>query len=248
MSQSSSHRWENVSGPVIAVVSAVRTGRVQTHTWGGREISSGAVKQPRDEPVMLRRLGFDGDEQADTRFHGGPDKAALFYAAHHHPKWASDEGLDMPEGAFFENLTLADPPGGTGPDETTSVLGEVWRVGDAVVQITQSRSPCYKLARRWGVKDLALRVQRTGWTGWYARVLVEGEIGAGDTVERLDVPDSAPTLAEVSRVMNVDKDDLEAARRLVDAPDLPDRWRVQLRERLEGTVRDDTARLTGDGV
>ena len=128
------------------------------------------------------------------------------------------------------------------------MFGEVWRIGDAVVQITQSRSPCYKLAKRWDVKDLVLRVQNTGWSGWYVRVLVEGEVGAGDTVQRLRVPASAPVLAEVARVMNVDKDDLEAARRLVDAPGIPDRWRTQLRERLQGKQRDDTARLTGEGA
>lgn len=241
-------QWENASGPVIAVVAAVRTGRVRTHLWSGREIDSGAVKTPREERVMLRTLGFDGDEQADLRVHGGPDKAALLYAQHHYPRWRSEQGLDLPEGALFENLTLADPPGGTGPDETSAVFGEVWRIGDAVVQISQSRSPCYKLAKRWDVPDLVLRVQSTGWSGWYVRVLAEGEVGAGDTVQRLDVPVSAPVLAEVARVMNVDKDDLEAARRLVDAPGMPERWRTQLRERLEGKQRDDTARLTGEGA
>ena len=144
------NEWDDVCGPVVAVVSAVRTGRVATHTWEGRRVDSGAVKSPREEGVMLRRLGLDGDEQADTRVHGGPGKAVLLYAAHHYPRWRAEEGLDLPEGAFFENLTLADPPGGVGPDETGAVLGEVWRVGRAVVQITQPRSPCYKLAKRWG--------------------------------------------------------------------------------------------------
>lgn len=248
METNSAEQWESASGPVIAVVGVVRTGTVATHTWSGCETVSAAVKTPRDGRVMLRTLGFDGDEQADTRFHGGPNKAALLYAGHHYPRWQAEEQLDLPVGALFENITLEDPPGGAGPDETTIVFGEVWRVGDAVVQVTQSRSPCFKLARRWGVPDMVLRVQNRGWSGWYVRVLVEGEVGAGDEVQRLHVPDSAPTLAEVARVMNVDKHDLEAAAQLVDAPGIPERWRQQLRERLAGKVQDDTARLTGEGV
>lgn len=260
--------WADVEGPVIAVVAAVRTGRVRTHSWGGRDIESGAVKTPVQGRVMLRTLGFDGDEQADTKVHGGPNKAVLFYAGHHYPTWRSEQGLDLPDGALFENITLRAPGSvsdhvpdsvtdpvpnsaagyADGVDETSVAFGEVWRLGDAVVQITQSRSPCFKLARRWGVKDLVVRVQNTGWSGWYGRVLVEGEVGAGDTVQRLHVPDDAPQLAEVARVVNVDKRDLEGARRFVDAPGIPDRWRQQLRDRLAGKAHDDTARLTGEGV
>lgn len=237
-----------VNRPVLARVLAVRVGRVRTHLWDGREVVSGAVKDAVDGPVRLGTLGLAGDEQADTRVHGGPDKAVLLYAAAHYPRWAADEGLDLPVGGFFENLTLTGPDEHTpGPDETTVVLGETWRIGTALVQVTQPRSPCYKLAKRWGIPDLVLRVQRTGRTGWYVRVLAEGEVAAGDVVECVDRPAGAPTLAEVGRVMNVDTRDLAAAARLVDAPGLPERWRDKLRARLAGEQQDDSARLEGPG-
>ncbi|MFD0865981.1 MOSC domain-containing protein [Tessaracoccus lubricantis] len=228
---------------ILARIAAVRVGRVQTHLWEGREVSSGAVKHAIDGPVHLGPLGFDGDEQADTAVHGGPEKAALLYAAHHYPRWHAERSLAMPDGGFFENLTLADVDG-AGPDETTVVLGETWRIGGAVVQVSQPRSPCWKLAKRWGIPSLVLDVQETGWSGWYVRVLEPGAVAAGDAVELLERPDE-PTVAEVARVMNRDKRDLDGARRLLASQQLPQRWRQKLEKRLAGAVEDDSARLNG---
>jgi len=229
----------------VATVAAVRTGRVRTHQWAGRAVPSAAVKDEVAEPVWLDTLGLAGDEQADRRNHGGPDKALLVYAGHHYPRWRLDEGLDLPFGAFFENITLAGVAGRPGPDETTVVLGETWRLGGAVVQVSQPRSPCYKLASRWGVADLVVRVQRTGWSGWYVRVLAPGLVTKGDAVELLERPVGAPTMAEIARIVNVDKHDLDGARRLVDTPGLPERWHRKLLARLAGATEDDSTRLLG---
>lgn len=223
----------------LGVVSAVRVGRVVTQPWGANGVPSAAVKSPVDGPLHLGELGFDGDEHGDPVHHGGPEKAALAFARHRYDSWRS-VGLDLPEGAFFENLTLDVP----GIDDETVVLGELWRIGAATVRVTQPRSPCFKLAKRWGIDDLVLRVQQTGWAGWYLAVDSPGTVAAGDDVTLLERPD-APTLAEVSRVMERDKRDLEAARRLIGAPGLPERWVAKLRRRVAGTVDDDTARLAG---
>lgn len=232
--------WAKTRGERIATIAAVRIGQVREHDWGPRPVLSAAVKHPVGGRIRLGVVGFDGDEQADTKNHGGPEKAALLYCGDHYPRWRSEEGIDLPDGALFENVTLSG-----GPDESTIVLGEVWRLGTAVVQVSQPRSPCFKLAKQWQIEDLVLRVQRTGWSGWYVRVLDEGTVGAGDAVERLLVPASSPTMAEISRVMNVNKDDLPAAERLLEAPGLPERWRVKLRARLAGRPDDDSARLRG---
>lgn len=228
---------------VISSIAAVRVGAVRAHAWEGREVLSGAVKQPVDGPVLLGPSGLTGDEQADKVNHGGPDKAVLLYPQHHYPRWRAEQGLELPDGALFENLTLADV-GGTGPDESTVVLGEVWRIGAAVVEMTQPRSPCWKLARRWGIPDMVVRVQDTGWSGWYARVLEPGQVCAGDSVEVVSKP-SEPTMREVARVMNIDKRDLAAARALLNSQHLPARWRQKLIRRLTGALEDDSARITG---
>lgn len=226
-------------GERIATVRAVRIGRVRPQVRGRREFETGAIKDPRSGPVRLTATGFEGDEQADLKNHGGVNKAALLYAGHRYSQWRAEEGLDLPEGGLFENITLE--PGS--PDESSVRMGEVWRLGTAVVQVTQPRSPCWKLASIWGIEDLAVRVQTRGWTGWYVRVLAEGEVGPADPVERLAVPEGAWPVGEVGRVVNVDKKDERGARALLGSPGVPARWRDKLIKRLGGAGEDDTARL-----
>lgn len=229
----------------IARVRAVRVGLPARHVWGGQVIISGAGKAPVRGPVAATTTGLVGDGQADTVHHGGPDKAVLAYAGRHYAHWRA-EGLDLPEGAFFENLTLTGTgaPGDAGPDEISVRLGETWRVGTAVLQVSQPRRPCFKLAKRWQVRDLAVRVQETGRSGWYLRVLAPGLIAPGDAVELLDRNRAAPSVGELARVMN-DKRDLNGARTTLAAPGLPEHWRDQLRRRLDGESADDSARLHG---
>lgn len=235
-----------MDGPVVARVRTLRTGPVARHVWSGREVLTGAVKDPRSGRVRLGRCGFEGDEQGDTVNHGGPDKAVLAYAAHHYPRWRG-EGLDLPEGALFENITLDSDSVEDAPcDEATVRVGEVWRLGEAVMQVSQPRNPCWKLARRWGIPDMAVRTQTSGRTGWYLRVLVAGTVAAGDEVHRVAVPAGAITVAEVTRVLNVDRKDLDGARRLLRAPGIPERHRAKLAKRLQRQApEDDSSRLYG---
>ncbi|GAB79132.1 MOSC domain-containing protein YiiM [Austwickia chelonae] len=239
---------------VVALVDSIRIGRVRVHRWAGRDIASGAVKDEAPGPVEIGPTGPDGDEQADLRHHGGPDKAVLAYAGHHYRSWADRYGLDLPRGAFFENLTLAPPPGSdwprgsTGPgvdtgglplvDENSVRLADIWQVGSATLQVTQPRRPCFKLARRWEAPDLVRHVQDTGWSGWYLRVLTPGTIRRGDQVRLVDSDARQPTVALVSRVMNTPTD-LTGARELVGNATLPEKWRADLRKRLEGKPVDE---------
>lgn len=114
---------------------------------------------------------------------GGPEKAVLAYAADHYPLWRSElEPLELPYGTFGENFTIA------GLTEETVCIGDIYIIGGAIVQISQPRQPCWKLARRWQVKDLVIRVPANGRTGWYFRVLKEGYIEQGVPVILLDRP------------------------------------------------------------
>lgn len=225
---------------VLGTVAAVRAGKVREYSWSGSVVRSGALKEEVLGPIGLTKLGLVGDEQADLVNHGGPDKAVLCYSAHHYPRWRDTVGLELPCGAFFENLTLAAP----GHDERTIVMGERWRIGEAIVEVSQPRSPCYKLAKRWGVKDLVLTVQRTGWTGWYLRVVEEGRVCVGDPILILERPDAA-TLSEVSAVVQGSNLDLELVCRVLAAPGLPERWRTKIQARLAGERIDDAGRMSG---
>jgi len=146
-----------------------------------RAWTTGIHKEPVAGPVQVGFTNLAGDEQADLRVHGGPDKAILAYAASHYPAWRSD--LQMPElsyGAFGENLTI------TGVDESTVRIGDIWHVGTVRLQVSQPREPCWKLARKLRRKDLPQRVVETGRGGWYLRVLHVGTLQAGDTFELIE--------------------------------------------------------------
>ncbi|GEL22889.1 hypothetical protein PSU4_18430 [Pseudonocardia sulfidoxydans NBRC 16205] len=217
----------------------VSVGDTDSLRWNGRTVPSAMAKVPARGPVEVGTLGFLGDEQADRKNHGGPDKAVLLYPGEHYRAW---EHLpdDVERPAFGENITVE------GILESDAVIGAVYAVGTAVLQVSQPRRPCFKLAAHHGIHDMAVRVQNTGRTGFYARVLQPGRIGGGDVVEAIRVPEHGITAAEVHRVLNIDRDDLPAARRLLTTPDLlPDSWVTILRRRLDGQLDEQSARLHG---
>lgn len=206
----------------------------------GRVWRSGFAKDPVNGPVRLRAEQLDGDGQADRTNHGGPDKAVCVYPHAHYAGWEPLLGAPLPPGAFGENLTVS------GAEEADVCIGDAYRLGTALVQVSQPRSPCWKLARHWNVKDLAVRVQRTGRTGWYFRVLHEGELQRGDALELLDRLHPELTVAEANRVRHHDRDDLVAARVLADCPELAASWRRGLLGRLGGDHDRPDARLHGE--
>jgi len=144
------------------------------HRW-----RSAIYKTPARGAVMLTRGGLDGDAQADLRGHGGPDQAALLYSADNYARWRT-EGFDFEAGSFGENLTVS------GLDETTVCAGDIYQVGESVLQVTKARGPCYKLQYRTGVPDMIKRVLANGRSGWYVRVLTEGLVEAGDEISLLE--------------------------------------------------------------
>lgn len=212
-----------------ATITLLRTGEVKTQDWGTRPFQTAAVKTPHDGPVRLTTTGFVGDEQGDLKHHGGTEKAVCCYPAEHYDQWRA-EGLDLPDGAFFENLTIS------GATEDKVYLGDVYRVGSAVVQVTQPRQPCATISKKWSNKDLPKLMMSTNRCGYYLRVLEEGEVSAGDRFEFVSRLPEAVSSAFVSRIMNVERGDLTAMRELLDAPEFPERWRNQLRRRLGENV------------
>jgi MOSC domain-containing protein YiiM len=177
--------------------------------------------------VRLEELDLDGDEQADLTVHGGRDKAVCVYSADHFPFWRQTLARpDLAAGAFGENFTV------TGIAEATVCLGDVYEVGDAVVQVSQPRAPCWKLGRKWERLDLPKLVLREGRTGWYFRVLEPGTVAPGQTLQLRDRPYPSWTIAQVNRLAYAKKGDgLQDERRaLAECPALADAWRPSLRE------------------
>jgi len=203
--------------------------------------TTGFFKEPVVGLVLLGRANLVGDSQADLQNHGGPEKAVNVYPAEHYRYWERDLGLAaLPCGAFGENFTTE------GLLEADVCVGDVFKIGDTLVQLSQPRQPCWKLARRWRVKDLALRVQQTGRTGWYFRVLREGNVQAGAKLRLIERLHPEWTVAAANDVMHHRTHDLEAARALAGCPALSVRWRESLTRRVAtGTAASTSARLEG---
>ncbi|MFV0443287.1 MAG: MOSC domain-containing protein [Planctomycetaceae bacterium] len=203
---------------------------------------TGFFKEPVHGPVLLRNKNLAGDGQADLVHHGGTDKAVLAYSAEHYPGWRqSMNNPSLPFGAFGENFTI------TGLTETDVCIGDTWQVGDeAVVQVSQPRQPCWKLARRWRIKSLALDVQQTGRTGWYFRVLTVGSVAAGMRLVLRERPHPDWSIERANRVMHTDKADITAALELAAIPLLSDNWRTTFTRRANQHESDPKKRLIGE--
>ncbi|MEJ2409375.1 MAG: MOSC domain-containing protein, partial [Novosphingobium sp.] len=162
---------------------SIQCGKVRS--FQGPDKPSAIAKTPIAGTVRVRRLGLDGDEQADLRVHGGPDKAIHHYPHDHYAFWREvldDHPLLADYGAFGENIAT------TGMTEETVCLGDRYRLGSALVEVSQGRQPCWKLDHRFDGRPVNARMVKVRRTGWYYRVLEEGEVSAGDTIELLDRP------------------------------------------------------------
>ncbi|WP_027007539.1 MOSC domain-containing protein [Conexibacter woesei] len=215
-----------------ARVLSLQVGRAGTLPWRDGEVATAIVKKPvlDGARIALSPTGFDDDEQADLTVHGGPDKAICCYASEHFPYWVRllERSEPMPPGAFGENLTLH------GALETGVHIGDTYRLGDdgVVVQVSQPRGPCFKLAARWGTKRVTREMAYDMIAGFYFRVIETGTVAAGDTLELLDRT-SPITVAEVLRVTYRDRHDPQALSRVVAVPELAEQWRTSLHKLLE---------------
>ena len=196
---------------------------------------SAIAKQAVAGPVPVDAAGVLGDEQGDTRIHGGPDKAVHQYPLDHYAAWRSELGalsLLNHAGAFGENIAS------TGMAEADLCWGDRVRMGRVLLEVTQTRQPCWKLNRRFGVADMARRVQATGRTGWYYRVLEAGTVQAGDAITLVARPYPGWPLSRVIDVLYHRTLDMALLGELAQLP-LPPSWQKLVARRLEhGSVED----------
>jgi MOSC domain-containing protein YiiM len=200
-----------------------------------RAWTTGFYKSAVDGPVQVRRTKLVGDGQADLVHHGGADKAVCVYSLDHYGSWrdvfagagvAFDPPTGLAPGAFGENFSVS------GWRETDVCVGDVWRIGDAVFQVSQPRQPCWKLARRWNIKTLAAQVIETGKTGWYLRVLEEGIVAAGMEIALVERLYPEWTVERANWVMHKAKEDCDASRNLSAVASLSASWRDELHKRI----------------
>ena len=214
----------------------------QAIAHGAGTVQTGIFKRPVSGPVRVHAAQLDGDGQADLVHHGGPDKAIHAYAVTHLSGWADElpaQAERFRPGAFGEILVIG------GASEADVCLGDRWRIGSALVEVSQGRQPCWKLNLRFDVADMARRVQESGRTGWYFRVIEPGLIAAGDRGALVTRPHPAWTLNRTSHLFYHDRMNRLALAELAQLPGLPDNWRRLAEARLSSGRTEDWSRRLG---
>ncbi len=190
---------------------------------------TGIYKQAASTALELGPEGFVGDQQADRRVHGGPDKAVHLYPARHYAvlaeRFPGAAALLIP-GSLGENLSTPDL------DENDVRLGDIWRLGTARLQLCQPRNPCWKIDERFASDGMAAFIAGRQITGWYWRVIETGQVKPGDSLE-LDSPSTSLTLAAAMCLWHMHRPPLENLARLADTPGIADNWRQKIRHRVD---------------
>ncbi len=150
-------------------------GEPKTIEWNGKMVQTGIYKYPVEKPIFLGLEDVENDHVIDRRYHGGIDKACYLYSADHYSYWKKFyPDLEMPWGMFGENLTVE------GLHEAEINIGDIFKIGEAVVQATQPRQPCYKLGIRFGDQKMVKQFVDSGFAGVYVRVLEKGFVRTND--------------------------------------------------------------------
>jgi MOSC domain-containing protein YiiM len=160
-----------------ARIVSVNVGRSRSVEWYGRRVRTGIFKDPVDGPVMAAGVNVEGDDQADRRIHGGPDKAVYAYSTGDYGWWSAELGTLLEPGTFGENLTV------DGVDLGECMIGDRWHVGEAIFEVSQPREPCFKLGMRMGDADFVDRFRAARRPGAYLRIIQPGLVAAGHTVD-----------------------------------------------------------------
>jgi MOSC domain-containing protein YiiM len=206
---------------------AISVGRPREAQWRGRSVQTSIFKTPVSRRVHVTRFNIEGDQQSDLSVHGGPEKAVYVYPAEHYNFWRRElPDVELPWGAFGENFTTE----GLLEDEVW--IGDRYRVGTVELVVTQPRMPCYKLAIRFERPDMVKRFLQSRRSGFYLAVEREGEVGAGDAIERFARDERRLTVADVVALYAADSANQPLLENASDHPSLPATWREYFRKRL----------------
>ena len=214
----------------MAVIISIQIGKIVTEGEASarglteRQWTSAFRKTPVSGTVAVHRLGIHGDEVADTKNHGGPGKALLCYAAVHYESWTKDHPeLPFGPGGFGENLTVGQIT------EDDVCIGDRWRTAHCEFEVSQPRQPCWKIGRRWQTKSLTKEVTQNGRTGWYFRVIRDGQLAAGEELTRIANPHPAWTIRRANDFLYGRERDQQAVESLRQLEQLSEEWKASLR-------------------
>ncbi|WP_062238284.1 MOSC domain-containing protein [Fictibacillus sp. FJAT-27399] len=209
---------------------ALNTGKADVLSWQGKDISSAINKKPSRGPLFLSNLQFEGDIQADTVHHGGPDKAVCVYSHDHYAYWEKGLGISLDVPSFGENLTVE------GLTEKEVFIGDIFRLGEALVQVSQPRQPCFKVAAKLKQPLMVKYIQDTSFSGYYLRVLEEGTVSPGDKLVIEEKHRAGISVEFVNRMTYIDKENREGLTMLAGLNELAEGWRSAMKKRLDSLL------------
>ncbi len=208
----------------MGTVLSVNAGGIREFEFNGQPAVSAIWKSPVAGRVAARGVNLEGDDQADRGAHGGPDKAVYAYAIEDGRWWEKELGRPLGYAEFGENLTTE------GIDVNGALVGERWEVGSTVLEVSEPRVPCWRLGVRMEDKLFPRRFTEAGRPGAYLRIVIEGELGAGDEIRVIERPDHDLTIGDIFRIYTVARDEVD---RLLSVPRLSEAWRQWARVRVD---------------
>jgi MOSC domain-containing protein YiiM len=197
-------------------VLSVNVGIVRAFGYNGRPAKSAIWKSPVAGRIAARGVNLAGDDQADRKAHGGPDKVVYAYAVEDARWWQREIARSLACGEFGENLTTE------GIDVNAALVGERWQIGTVVLEVSEPRIPCWRLGVRMNDKMFPRRFAEALRPGTYLRIVVEGDVGTGDAIRVVEKPDHDLTIRDVFRIYTRDRDEVD---RLLAVPRMSESWK-----------------------
>ncbi len=200
------------------IIESLNIGMPQKEIFHGKEVNTGICKKPVPGPLNLKKTGFDGNGVADLKHHGGYDKAVCVYSTNHYSYWEEVLGTKLPPAAFGENLSVSNL------SEDNICIGDIFEAGTAIVQVSQPRQPCKTLAARYGRSDLIKMVVDSGRTGFYFKVLREGQVKREDKLLLMEKDLNEITVSFANYILHHDRKNRDGIEKVLAVPALSESW------------------------
>ncbi|WP_296382012.1 MOSC domain-containing protein [Winogradskyella sp.] len=195
-----------------------------TFMWNGKEVTTGIYKKPTDVSIYLGKEDVRGDEVSDRKVHGGEFKACYLFSANQYPYWRGlYPNLEWTYGMLGENLTVENL------DEKQLFIGDIYKLGNALVQITQPREPCFKFAHKFGTNKVLQQFITHGYSGTYVRVIEEGDVKTGDNFKLIERAKDSITIFQFFKLLYTEDKNKDHITLILNNEALPQRIRKRLK-------------------
>lgn len=210
---------------MMAQIVYLNVGMPELRNWNGKQELS-AIEKKSVSQAFLSKESFQGDGVAATEFHGGPDRAVCFYPVEHYSKWSAEFGIKLAPPTFGENISAS------AMTEADIHIGDTYRLGESVIQVSQGRVPCSKISKYNDIDQLLKRVVQTGYTGYFFRVLEEGMVYDDSKIILLEKKQNNFTILRANEIYFHNRKDYRSIEKLIENKELAEDWKVNLEKIL----------------